>query len=110
MRTQAAALSKLGIRCLYTAPVGEMTEDEVESKKLSHTWYFQSFGFSIYLAIRAGEFSVLLSSPEALVCKTLPWQKILKGFGEKLCLLAFDEAHVITEWSVSVSAYILSNT
>ena len=48
--------------------------------------------------IEEGNFDVMLTSPEMILGEK--GKRIIsnKSFQEKVCLLAFDESHCITEW------------
>jgi len=52
--------------------------------------------FSLFLGIKNGDFTVVLSSPEAIVEDE--WIKFVKDYAARFCVLAFDEAHVVVEW------------
>ena len=51
----------------------------------------------VFSALKHGDVSIVFTSPEALGEKTLA---MLKNLRHRVCLLAFDEVHCISEWLV----------
>ena len=62
------------------------------------------FHFYCYIAILEGESSRIFTSPEAVLSLDQQWRGMLRTdlFRKHICLLAFDEAHCITNWYVGV--------
>jgi superfamily II DNA helicase RecQ len=52
---------------------------------------------SIITALKDCKVTVVLASPEALLGSEV-WCKWLRQFRNRICLLTFDEAHVIPQW------------
>ena len=53
------------------------------------------------LGITKGDTPVILSSPEAL--EQGPWMDMIRGYSERISLVAFDEVHCLSEWFVLFS-------
>jgi superfamily II DNA helicase RecQ len=61
--------------------------------------YFKELNFLFYnLGIKRGDMSVILASPEAM--EKGQWLEIMREYAERICLLAFDEVHCLSEWLV----------
>ena len=60
----------------------------------------------IIAEITAGKTSIVLTSPEAL--QDAHWMACLKQHKKRLVVIALDEVHCISEWSVSVLIHILT--
>lgn len=50
-----------------------------------------------YTGIQDGRYSIVLTSPELLV-EDGHLQQAVKGYGRKLCLIAVDKVHCLSEW------------
>ncbi|KAL5015243.1 hypothetical protein ScPMuIL_009513 [Solemya velum] len=50
-------------------------------------------------AIKDGTATVLMASPESVI--TRHWKELIRDtYGDKLCVVAYDEAHCISEWGL----------
>ena len=59
--------------------------------------------FLFVAAIKRGDVSIILSSPEAM--HQGPWKGLIRVYDSRVCLLAFDEVHCLADWldySISV--------
>ena len=52
--------------------------------------------FYICLDVQLGDISLLFTSPEALLAGER--MQLLRRHQKKICLLAFDEVHCLSEW------------
>ncbi|KAK6184457.1 hypothetical protein SNE40_006925 [Patella caerulea] len=77
MKDQVISLNALGVKAGFIG--SEMTQD---TKKDIHD----------------GKYSVIFTSPEALVTKTWRSLFLTKEYRERICLFCCDEAHCISEW------------
>ncbi|ELU17259.1 hypothetical protein CAPTEDRAFT_200623 [Capitella teleta] len=79
MKDQKTFWSRIGVRCALILPKEEMTDEDWND-------------------IHSGDVQLLMSSPESLLDDSLPWLDLIKSYKTRMCLLVYDEAHVIRAW------------
>ena len=85
MKDQVAKFSARKLRCAYVGE--EQTDKELKSSVL------------------AGEFQLVYTSPESLLC-VLHWREMFrtKVYEKNLIAIAVDEAHCVEQWLVTFKA------
>ena len=77
---------------------------------MSHRLYYHSIAYTQALVcttvVERGQVNVILASPEAL--KTGRWLPAMKRYQQRICLLAYDEMHCLSEWYAEIVLTSLS--
>ena len=97
----AVALREEGIRAttLVISPLIALIEDQVLSMKalgISVGGIGGNFDYSSEIRAQNGEFAILYSTPEKILCWQYGLEQMLKN--TKLVCLAIDESHCVSEW------------
>jgi len=61
-----------------------------------------------YAALKTGQISVIFTTPEALQNEKLT--TIVRHYRERVCLVAFDEVHCMSEWYFEHNIILQHNT
>ncbi|KAL5007298.1 hypothetical protein ScPMuIL_016104 [Solemya velum] len=87
---------------LVISPLKSLMQDQVQALRkhnISAYAIHEGMEKTDISAIKDGTATVLMASPESVI--TRHWKELIRDtYGDKLCVVAYDEAHCISEWGL----------